>query len=159
MAILQDRPTHILRDDRGRVHAEHGMAIAYSDGWGVYAWHGVRVAAHVIDHPEKITLAEIQREPNTEIQRILLEHFGWGRYLEETAAQLRDMDVDPSGRGTMRGLYQLTLNRRPAQVLVCCCDSTGKTFHLEVPPEVETCRQAAQWLANEPEPLQLLVQT
>lgn len=41
--ILSERPCRLSRDERGRLHAEDGPAIQYPDGWGVWAWHGVRV--------------------------------------------------------------------------------------------------------------------
>src|SRR5487761_502195 len=36
-AVVTDRPAVLCRDALGRLHAEHGPAIAYRDGWGFWA--------------------------------------------------------------------------------------------------------------------------
>ncbi len=36
------RPTAIHRNEQGRLHNEHGKAIIYPDGWGLYVLNGVR---------------------------------------------------------------------------------------------------------------------
>ena len=43
LAIVCERPLVAHTDDRGRLHAEHGPALAWSDGLEVWAWHGVAV--------------------------------------------------------------------------------------------------------------------
>jgi len=155
---VADRPTEQHVDTQRRLHAEDGPAMAFADGLALWAWHGVRVPRQVIEAPDTLTLAQIQSERNAEVQRVMLERFGWERYLEATHAQLLDSDVDASGRGTMRGLYRAQIGARQYAILICTCDSTGKTFHLEVPPTTATCRQAAAWLAHDDD-LHLLVQS
>ena len=160
VAIVQDRPSIIAMDGQGRLHHESAMAVSYPDTWGIYAWHGVLVDKEVIEHPEQITLEHITKENNAEKQRVLLERYGWDRYLDDTHAVLRDCDTEPSGAAGLRGLYQCIIQHRAVQILACCCASTGKTFHLEVPPNIDNCRQAVAWLANtEGKPLNLLVRT
>ncbi|MFI6663113.1 DUF6924 domain-containing protein [Streptomyces sp. NPDC050523] len=41
--VLTERPTVLHRDDQGRLHCETGPAVAYPDGFAVWAWHGVRL--------------------------------------------------------------------------------------------------------------------
>nr|WSZ19526.1 hypothetical protein OH837_42580 [Streptomyces canus] len=41
--VLTERPTVLHRDDQGRLHCEAGPAVAYPDGFAVWAWHGVRL--------------------------------------------------------------------------------------------------------------------
>jgi hypothetical protein len=86
--VLTDLPTAIFRDDENRLHHESGMAIRYSDGWGLYSWHGVTVPERVILHPEQITMEEISKEDNAEFKRILLERYGLTRYLMEINASV-----------------------------------------------------------------------
>lgn len=40
---ISDRPSHIKRDEAGRLHCENGASIAYRDGWSLYHWHGVSI--------------------------------------------------------------------------------------------------------------------
>ncbi len=48
VCVLSERASHLAHDERGLLHAPDGPAIAYPDGWTVFAWHGVRVPAATI---------------------------------------------------------------------------------------------------------------
>ena len=158
VCVVADRPVEQYVDGQRRLHCATGPAMRFADDLCLWRWHGVRVPQQVIEAPETLTLDQIQQEANMEVQRIMVERYGWERYLEATQSTLLDSDVDGSGRGTLRGLYRTTIGGRQAAILVCTCDSTGKTFPLEVPPAVTTCRQAAGWLAQDDD-LRLLVQS
>ena len=43
VAIVCDRPTHLLLDSDNRIHANGEPAIQYTDGFRIYANHGVRI--------------------------------------------------------------------------------------------------------------------
>lgn len=90
--ILTEKPVFLSRDLDNRLHHEDKAAIAYSDGWGVYCWHGVVVPEWVIKNPESITVEKIDSEQNQEIKRVLLERFGEGRYLDESEVELLSED-------------------------------------------------------------------
>ena len=95
MAILQHRHCELHRDERGRLHSPSGMAVKYRDGWGVYAWHGVRVPAQIIENPQSITAQSIRDENNQEVRRIMMERYGWDKWLKETKSVLLDRHPDP----------------------------------------------------------------
>jgi len=84
--VLTERPRHVHLDHAGRLHGEHGPAILYPDGFGVWAWHGLRVAREVIEEPVRVE--QIERERNVEIRRVLTERYGLERYLRESRATL-----------------------------------------------------------------------
>ncbi len=77
ICVLTDRPTefHIEKNqpipEPGfmQLHNENGPAIAYRDGWGIYAWHGIPVPSNVILEPESISLSQIKRSRNVEVRR------------------------------------------------------------------------------------------
>lgn len=77
------RPVTLLRDDRGRLHSDAGMAIAWPDGWGLWMIHGVRVTEQIVMNPETLTVAQIQGENNAEVRRVMIERFGADRYITE----------------------------------------------------------------------------
>src|SRR3990167_4504844 len=78
--ILTERPCRLRRDGRGRLHSTDGAAIQYPEGWGVWAWHGIRVNQDVIESdPATWRLDTILGEPNTEIRRVKLERFSGER--------------------------------------------------------------------------------
>ncbi len=90
--IACDRPLSISRDERGRLHNDDGPAMEFRDGWTIHAVHGVRVPSWLFTNPERLTLDAIHAESNTEIQRVMIERFGWDRYAEECGADIIDHD-------------------------------------------------------------------
>jgi hypothetical protein len=46
-AIVCDRPVHLLFDGDNRIHADGEPAIQYTDGFRVYAHHGMRVSGYI----------------------------------------------------------------------------------------------------------------
>ena len=159
VCLVSERPSVVHTDAQYRLHCEDGPAMAFTDGYGLWAWHGVRISQAIIEAPETLTVERIHAERNAERRRIMIERWGWERYLDVVNAALRDVDIEPAGSAGLRGLYRCDDGQQPMQLLVCCCASTGRTYNLEVPPEVETCQQAANWLAQQDEPLELLVRT
>ena len=93
---------------------------------------------------ESITPQQIEREPNVELRRILLERFGAERYLQET----QTIPVQQDAWGTLfrkgvPGLEPIVLvrvvNSSPEP------DGTFKTYQLRVPPWIQTAREAVAW--------------
>jgi hypothetical protein len=87
---ISDRPHTINRDDRGRLHCEDGPSIAYRDGWCLYHWHGVVVPMDIIEEPESITVARIESEQNAEVRRVMMERYGYARYVTDSGAIVVD---------------------------------------------------------------------
>jgi hypothetical protein len=144
-------PQYIRLDDRGRLHNSSGPAMCWSDGWSVYAWHGVPVPRQWIEHPEEITRDTLVRETNAERRRALMEILGsdrfaalldleevhreaWGPHpeLQQEAVLLRTRRIDP-------------VSGEHLQFVRVTCPSTGRVYHLCVPPDVETAREAVAW--------------
>lgn len=144
ICFVADRPSALHVDEQRRLHCADGPAMAFSDGYSLYAWHGVRVPGAIILHPEAITIKDIHNEANLEIRRIMIERYGWEKLMDQQGATLIAADTEPVGAPGLRGLFQT----RHGRVLVCTCASSGHTFYLEVPPDIATCQQAANWLAN-----------
>jgi len=51
VVLLSVRHTAVHVDERGRLHCKDGMACSYSEGRGIYAWHGVRIPEWIITQP------------------------------------------------------------------------------------------------------------
>jgi hypothetical protein len=157
--MVSERPTVINREltdptqPRGwgshRLHSAEGPAIAWSDGWGVWAWHGIRVPQHVIEAPETLTTIEILAEENAEVRRVMIERFGAARLLREGNADKLDADEDQFGRP--RQLLRLPVPGDEDIVMLTMVNSTPepdgtyKDYYLRVPPTMHTCRQAMAW--------------
>src|SRR5574341_1038533 len=140
VVFVCERPARQAVDGQGRLHHETGPAILCRDGWPVYAWHGVRVSADVIEHPETITPEAIQAEANAEVRRVMIERMGWERWLVASGAQ-------PVHRDRFGDLYQTELNGARIGVAIVTNSTPEpsgerKRYALLVPPEHETAHGA-----------------
>ncbi len=144
LCILTERHSRLECDLRGRLHAPAGPAVVYPDGWSVYAWHGVGVAAATILHPEMITIAQIKREANAHVRRVLIERYGFGRYIMDAGA----FPIHADDAGT---LYRCDLGGDEPLVLVSVLNGTRhpgasrKRYVLRVPPHMTKAREAVAW--------------
>jgi hypothetical protein len=113
-------------------------------------WRGVPVDARIAFRPETITTAEILAERNAELRRVLMERFGFERFMVEAGAAVMDEDGDAGG---VRQLLRLKLEGDEDLVCVAViCPSTGRRYLLRVPPTMRTCRQAVAWTAGFSDP-------
>jgi hypothetical protein len=105
--IVCERPTVIHRElvnsnmQRGwgshRLHCADGPAVGFSDGWGVYSIHGVQIPfkqRHIVEQPNKITVAEIEDERNSEIRRVMIDRYGAARYVSDSGAVVVETTPD-----------------------------------------------------------------
>jgi len=113
--MVCDVPTTMLLERVGpqgwnshRLHCETGPAIAWSDGFGLYYWHGVKVPAWVIENP---TVDQAMRETNSEIRRAAFESIGWDK-------AIGDLGLVPIGSCPDPGNdpHELTLYSLPEQI-------------------------------------------
>jgi hypothetical protein len=140
--IVSDFPTVLHKDEENTAHCEDGPQLAWSDGFKTWYIHGVAVNEQIVMRPEMLTLKQIDDEENEEVRRVMVDRFGWMRYLEESEAKIldrRDNDVD----NTMELLVQTKKNERR---LVCSCRSTGRRYAPGVPDTVNTCAEAQAWM-------------
>ena len=141
--VLTERPARLERDDDGSLHCENSPAIAYRDGWRLHAWHGVGVARWVIDRPEAVTLQMVVEQQDLPMRRVLLERYGFDRYVREVGSVIQSDDW-----GT---LWQAPLPQDEPVVMVQVLnatpepDGTFKDYFLRVPPWVNSARQAVAW--------------
>jgi hypothetical protein len=94
VAFVAPLPAGVHFDEAGFIHNPEGFAIEWSDGFGVYAWHGMFIpwdrADQIIFHPEGITLKSIDEEPNAEIRRAMMEAYGVQKFIKDSGATLVD---------------------------------------------------------------------
>lgn len=145
---VSERQTEIVQDDRGRPHCESGPAIAFNDGWEIYAWHGIPVDKKIILEPDSLTVEEIDAIQNVEVRRVVLERFGLENYF--LAGKTTILDDDPEF-GTLlvretsspfedQPIFMLRVFNSPDEP-----DGTRKVYLLRVPPFATTARQAVAW--------------
>jgi Domain of unknown function (DUF6745) len=144
-----ERPLVLRLDEETRLHCEDGPAMAYPDGTEVWAIHGVVLSREVVLYPERLTVADIEGQSNTEIRRVMVERFGAERLLREGGAELIDEDatgrlwrwqpVHPVGRPWEPVVMVEVDNATPEP------DGTFRRYFLRVPPEIRSARAAVAW--------------
>jgi hypothetical protein len=134
-AICCDNPVGLETDGSGRLHSPDGPAVRYADGWSLWSWRGVRVDQDVIERPETVTVARIEREENVELRRVMVERIGWQRYVQESG--LKPIDSDDWG-----SLYGKRMPGDPEPMMVVRVtnstpepDGSFKDYFLRVHPE------------------------
>ena len=143
-AVVSDRPAEIHRDERGRLHRLDGPALRYLDGFSIYAVHGVRCAADIIENPKSITVSRIEKETNQELRRVMIELYGQAKYLLDAGA--KKVHSDDYGQ-----LYRKEIPGDEDLVMVKVVNSTAepdgsfRDYFLRVPPTVKTAREAVAW--------------
>ena len=149
LALLSERHCRLSRDADGRLHDEIGPAVAWPDGFAVYAWHGVRVPRQVITDPDACDPATVLAEPNLEVRRVAIERIGYERLL--TALRLEPVATDRTGR-----LWRVDLPPDEPLVLVEVenatreADGSHRRYFLRVPPDMRTAREAVAWTFGAP---------
>jgi hypothetical protein len=113
-------------------------------------WAGVSVDRRIAFHPETIKVDEILGESNAERRRVLLDRYGYGRFIKDARAEILDRDTDPGGE---RQLLRVKLDGDEDLVAFSCfCPSTGRQYIIRVPPATPSCHHAAAWIAGFDDP-------
>lgn len=144
LAIVCDRPSELYRDEQGRLHRGDGPALSYPDGFALHAWRGMPIPADFAGTLAGLTAERIAAESNAELRRVMLEHFGYDRYLAETGAQ-------PVHRDETGVLWRIEMSGDEAVAMVEVInatpepDGTRRTYYLRVPPTTRTAREGVAW--------------
>lgn len=183
--MVSERPLAIHREltdpavERGwnshRLHHDSGPSIIWQDGFGVWSHHGVRVPKHVIEDPQSMTPAEITKERNAEVRRVMLEKYGFEQYLTgmgakpvstaEVPCAMPEFCTHPADVHVAH-LYRAELPGDEALVMLSVInstpepDGTWKRYFLRVPPDQRDAKTAYAWsFAIRPEDLHVGQQT
>jgi hypothetical protein len=154
---VSERHHVLLRDDRGRLHCESGPAVAYPDGWAIYAVHGVRVPRYVIEHPHEIDIARIGAVRNAEVRRVMIDRYRHGEEVSGSAAFIRDAGGERLDHDERFGtLWRRNVPDDEPIVMIEMVNSTPepdgrrKRYWLRVPPNMATAHEAVAWSFNVP---------
>ena len=146
--VVAERPELVMWRD-GLLHNDSGPSLRFSDGWSLWMIGGVRVTQQIVEDPASLTVEQIDNEKNAEVQRIMRERFGEGRYLRETGATVVHMDYETARKGAApRALMQ---GRNGVRWLVGTDGSTKRVYYMQVRSDVQTCRDAHESLCGFPE--------
>ncbi|MFJ9634836.1 DUF6745 domain-containing protein [Streptomyces sp. NPDC101175] len=144
VAVLSERPSALHRDEAGRLDHGDGPALAYPDGFALHAWRGMPVPAAFLAELSTLTPERIRAEENAELRRVMLEYYGYDRYLS-------DSDARPLHRDETGILWRIDLADDEPVVMVEVVnstpepDGTHRTYWLRVPPSTRTARAGVAW--------------
>ncbi len=157
--VLCERPVELHRDEAGRLDRGDGPALAFRDGFALHAWRGMQVSAEFLAGLTDLTPERIRKEENAELRRVMLEYYGYDRYLAASGARHEHSD----GTGV---LWRIELADDEDVVMVEVVnstpepDGTRRTYWLRVPPRTRTAREGVAWTFGlRPEEYEPLVQT
>ncbi len=68
-------PAVVRLDDQRRLHSSSGPALVWLKDVRDYYWHGVYVEPCVVDHPERITLADLEAEYRPKARLVKIERY------------------------------------------------------------------------------------
>lgn len=150
--VIQQRPSFINFED-GIVQSTTGPTIQFPDGYSVYIIDGIRLDEQIVMRPETLTIRQIKSEQDQDKRSIMIDRFGWPRFLEESNAKCIDKR-DNYIENTKEALFKSDNDNR----LVVTCP-TGRVFALGVPSSIKTCEDAQSWLGNEEEKVNVIART
>lgn len=109
-----------------RVHAEHGAALAFGDGWKVWCWHGVNVPGHWIEDRENLDPSEVLKTRNMEQRAAGMQIIGWAK----AEAVLGSSVIHDSKDASIGQLVEMSLPglTRPGRWLKAQCPRNGQIF-------------------------------
>ncbi|MFJ3435332.1 DUF6745 domain-containing protein [Streptomyces cyaneofuscatus] len=142
--VISERPEALHRDEAGRLDHGAGPALAYRDGFALYAWRGMPVPAAFLAELASLTPQRIREEENAELRRVMLEYYGYDRYLTESGAE-------PVHRDETGILWRIALDGDEDVVMVEVVnstpepDGTHRTYWLRVPPATRTAKDGVAW--------------
>ncbi|MFH9692138.1 DUF6745 domain-containing protein [Streptomyces globisporus] len=142
--VITERPDVLHRDEAGRLDHGEGPALAYGDGFALHAWRGMPVPAAFLDELSSLTSERIRAEENAELRRVMLEYYGYDRYLTESGAE--PVHHDETGI-----LWRIALDGDEDVVMVEVVnstpepDGTNRTYWLRVPPTTRTAKDGVAW--------------
>ncbi|MGW1295788.1 DUF6745 domain-containing protein [Streptomyces sp. NPDC002533] len=142
--VITERPDVLHRDEAGRLDHGEGPALAYGDGFALHAWRGMPVPAAFLDELSALTPERIRAEENAELRRVMLEYYGYDRYLTESGAE-------PVHRDETGILWRIALDGDEDVVMVEVVNSTAepdgtyRTYWLRVPPATRTAKEGVAW--------------
>ncbi|MEU6953235.1 DUF6745 domain-containing protein [Streptomyces sp. NPDC045714] len=142
--VISERPDVLHRDEAGRLDHGEGPALAYGDGFALHAWRGMPVPAAFLAELSSLTPERIRAEENAELRRVMLEYYGYDRYLTESGAE-------PVHRDETGILWRISLSGDEDVVMVEVVNSTPepdgtyRTYWLRVPPATRTAKDGVAW--------------
>ena len=145
--VVSERPSSLHMEEatpgRWRLHATDGPAIAFRDGYALYAWHGLTVPEELITtNPDAWSIGQVLACDNQEHRRVMIERIGAERWAVKLTTHATPVQRDDAG-----ALYRLERDGAPPLVFVMVDNATPnpdgsyKQYALRVHHELRPMRR------------------
>lgn len=142
LCIVCDRPRILKFDSDDRLHAEGEPAVQFTDGFCLYAYHGVTLSEKYGSvHPHQWQAKWLLKETNAELRRVLIQGIGYARICQE----LQAIELDNWQEYALLKI-DAAADVEPIVLLKMTCPSTNHIHVLRVPPELQSAREAIAWV-------------
>ncbi len=153
--LVCDRPNTLSFDEQYRLHAAGKPAIAYNDGYRVYAYNGVILPEkYGRVHPDLWQASWLLTEPNAELRRVFIQGIGYSRICQE----LQATEIDSWREYTLLRIDN-NIDIEPIHLLKMICPSTRYIHATRVPPHIRSAREAITWMNWDIDPEEFTVET
>jgi len=143
-AWLVRKPLLLERDEQGRFHHASGRCVAYRDGWGFFAWHGMHVPEKLIMHPEEITREDWMNASDA-VRLVIQERLSNDRFVEVLGGKW----IDEGVRGK---LIEVCIDEDDPECVVHYVqvqDARTQQWHfLRVPFWINQADEAVAWASD-----------
>ena len=155
ICLVCDRPRSLSLDSENRLHAEGEPAIRFTDGYSVYAHHGVILPEKYGQiYPNKWQAEWLLEENNAELRRVLIQGIGYARICQD----LHAVELDSLAEYTLLRIDS-NVDVEPIYLLKMTCPSTGYIHAMRVPPNARSAREAIKWVNWGIDPQEFSVQS
>lgn len=146
------RHPKVTLDDRNRPHSETEAAINFGGQEKIYLWHGFNIPRFVIENRKLLHPLYIDTVSNLELRRILIEIYGWEKYLRSFGSKLIHQDKygklyrrskpvrDPRNMIVDEPVVAVEVTNSTPEP-----DGSYKRYMLRVPPNMTTAHEAVAW--------------
>ncbi|GHO99623.1 hypothetical protein KSF_096710 [Reticulibacter mediterranei] len=143
-AWLVRKPILLERDEQSRLHHASGRCVAYRDGWGFFAWHGVHVPEKLIVHPEAITKEDWMHASDA-VRLVIQERLSDDRFVEMLGGKWID-------KGVQGKLIAVCIDEDDPECVVHYVQvqdaSTQQRHFLRVPFWINRADEAVAWASD-----------
>src|SRR3990167_781108 len=144
MVFVCEKPLKLFLNQQDRLHMDGGMAIEYSDGYGLWVLNGTIVPKYLAEtKSESLDIEFFKKETNVEVRAAFIRKYGIDRLSnmgnkKDTLGTYELLDMAPIFKNVGYAPYLKMVN-----------PSTG-TYHIEgVHPSCMTIEQAINWRAGD----------
>jgi hypothetical protein len=125
----------------------YGSGYGYGDGYGSGSGSGDGYGEDPKEFlkliGDKLDARWVLKDKNAELRRMMIEAMGSDRFFSQLETQVLHKDLDI--QGNPRTLLKFNISDAQAGYLLAVrvvCPTTGRIYHLGVPPTVKTCAEA-----------------